>query len=83
MNRAHWQAVAEEQIVAAQDLLAARHWASAYYLAGYAVEFGLQACILVHGADTGIIFEDKDFSRECWTHTLKDLVKLAGLENSH
>src|SRR6266581_2090906 len=82
VNRAHWQALAEERIVAAQALLAAQQWSSAYYLAGYAVEFGLKSCILVHIADTGIIFENKnkDFSSKCWTHDIKDLVALAGLE---
>ena len=82
MNRAHWQALAEERIVAAQALLAAQQWSSAYYLAGYAVEFGLKSCILVQIADTGIIFKMKGFSVKCWTHSIKDLLKLAGLQGT-
>ena len=80
MNRVHWQALAEERIRAAQTLLSAGLWSSAYYVAGYAVEFGLKSCILSHVANTGVIFEEKDFSQKCWTHSIRDLVKLAGIE---
>lgn len=80
MNRAHWQALAEERIVAAQCLLAAHQWSSAYYLAGYAVEFGLKSCILVHVENTGVIFEQRTFSEKCWTHDLEQLVGQAGLK---
>ena len=80
VNRAHWQALAEERLVAAQALLAARQWSSAYYLAGYAVEFGLKSCILVHVANTGVIFKEKKFSEQCWSHNFKDLVNLADLK---
>jgi HEPN domain-containing protein len=82
VNRAHWQALAEERLVAAQALLAAQQWSSAYYLAGYAVEFGLKSCILAHIANTGIVFKEKKFSEQCWTHDLEDLLVLAGLERA-
>src|SRR5438067_510774 len=50
-------------------------------MAGYAVECGLKACVLVRlAAEPEQIFADRDFSRKCWTHDLEDLVKLAGLE---
>ncbi len=80
MNRAHWQALAEEKIVAAKALLAAQQWSSAYYLAGYAVEFGLKSCILVHVERTGVIFLEKRFSEYCWSHDVKELASLAGLD---
>ena len=80
MNRAHWQALAEERIVAAQALLAAHLWSSAYYLAGYAVEFGLKSCILVHVERTGVIFKEKKFSEYCWSHDVEELASLAGLD---
>lgn len=81
MDRADWQALAEERIVAAQALLAAKQWSSAYYLAGYAVEFGLKSCILVRIAtNPKLIFAEKNFSSQCWSHSVKDLLVLAGLE---
>jgi hypothetical protein len=45
MNRAELQRLAKERISDAKVLLAARHWSAAYYLAGYAVECALKACI--------------------------------------
>ena len=55
-------------------------WDGAYYLAGYAVECGLKACIMAYVERTGIIFEDKKYSEKCWTHDLEALVVLADLE---
>ncbi|MBT5018619.1 MAG: hypothetical protein HON04_07720 [Planctomicrobium sp.] len=31
-------------------------------------------------AQTGIIFEDKKFAANCWTHNVEDLFKQAGLK---
>ena len=83
MTRADWQQIAEERLLAAQALLAARLWASAYYLAGYAVESGLKSCILVHvAAVPEVLFQEggNKFSADCWTHEIEKLVRLAGLE---
>jgi HEPN domain-containing protein len=82
VNRAHWQALAEQRILAAQALLATQQWSSAYYLAGYAVEFGLKSCILVHVESTGVIFKAKKFSEQWWSHDVEDLVALAGLKDT-
>jgi HEPN domain-containing protein len=82
VNRAHWQALAEQRILAAQALLAAQQWSSAYYLAGYAVEFRLKSCILVHVESTGVIFKAKKFSEQWWSHDVEDLVALAGLKDT-
>lgn len=83
MDRAVWQALAEERILAAHTLLTANQWSSSYYLAGYSIEFGLKSCILVHlAANPKLIFEDKTFSVQCWTHSVQDLVELAGLESA-
>jgi hypothetical protein len=49
------------------------------HLAGYAVECGLKACIMVHVDASGAIFLDKKFSEKCWTHDLEDLLALANL----
>ena len=81
MNRLQWQELAEMRLADARALLKAHRWSAAYYLAGYAVECGLKACILARMSTAAeVIFDDKKFSEKCWTHALIDLVKLAGLE---
>jgi hypothetical protein len=73
--------LAEDRILDAAALLAAGRWSGAYYLAGYAVECGLKACVLAYVAGTAeVIFQERRYSEKCWTHNLEDLVKLAGLE---
>ena len=80
MNRAEFQRLAEVRLREAEALLAAGFWDGAYYLAGYAVECGLKACILRRvGTDPSVIFVSRKFSDDCWTHDLTKLVKLAGL----
>ncbi|MFO0960409.1 MAG: hypothetical protein U0800_23735 [Isosphaeraceae bacterium] len=80
MNRSRLRMLAEGRVLEAQALLDAGFWAGAYYLAGYAVECGLKACVLAYIEDTGVIFQDRRFSDKCWTHDVEELVKLAGLE---
>jgi hypothetical protein len=50
-----------------------------YYLAGYAVECALKACIakLTNQDDFP---RDRKFVEECYTHTLERLLKAAGLK---
>lgn len=45
MNRIDLQQLAEARLREAEALLNAGEWSGAYYLAGYAVECGLKACI--------------------------------------
>ena len=80
MNRAQLRQLAEDRILDAACLLAGGRPAGAYYLAGYAVECGLKACIMAHVEAAGAIFEDKKFSEKCWTHDLEELLKLANLK---
>jgi hypothetical protein len=54
--------------------------AGAYYLAGYAVECALKACIAKLTARHD--FPDKTFAAKCFTHKARDLVPLAGLEGA-
>ncbi len=84
MNRGDFQRLAEERLSEAQLLLAAGKWAGAYYLAGYAVECALKACILARIEREGVIFdnENKKFSEKCWTHDLSELVNLAKLNEA-
>jgi len=50
----------------------------AYYLAGYAVEGALKACIAKgYGPEP---WPEKDFVVKCHTHNLLELARLAGLE---
>jgi hypothetical protein len=81
VNRAEWQQLAERWLVDAKHLLDDHRWSAAYYLAGYAVECGLKACVLARvAAKPEVIFEDKKFSEKCWTHSVGELVKQADLE---
>lgn len=83
MTRVEWQKLAERWLVDAKRLLDERRWSAAYYLSGYAVECGLKACILKRlSATPEVIFENRRFSENCWTHDLLDLVKFAGLETT-
>ena len=52
----------------------------AYYLAGYAVECALKACIAKSTARHE--FPDKNKVNASYTHKLKDLVGVAGLETA-
>jgi HEPN domain-containing protein len=81
VNRTDLQRLANERMADARVLLAARRWAAAYYLAGYAVECALKSCILVRvAAGVGIIFDDRRFCDKCWTHDLEQLIVVAGLD---
>jgi hypothetical protein len=80
VNRAVLRQLAEDRIQDAAALLAASRWSGAYYLAGYALECGLKACVLAHVENTGIIFIEKKYAEKCWTHDLELLVELANLQ---
>ncbi len=78
MNRLQLQQLAAERLLDAEALLNAGRWSGAYYLAGYAVECALKACIakLTNQHD----FPDKDLATKAFTHKIEDLVRLANLE---
>jgi hypothetical protein len=65
------------------DAPSADRWSGAYYLAGYAMECGLKACVLAFVERAGEIFKDKKFSEKCFTHKLSDLIDVAGLKDEH
>lgn len=62
------------RIAEARALLDAGHADGAYYLAGYAVECALKACIAKRTNQHD--FPDKFFAQKAWTHNLEDLIKL-------
>jgi HEPN domain-containing protein len=80
VNKAELRQLAEGRILDARCLLVGGRWSGAYYLAGYAAECGLKACIMLHVENSGAIFLDRRFSEKCWTHDLEELLKLANLK---
>src|ERR1700681_3770039 len=80
VNRLELRRLAEDRIADAGVLLAAGRWSGAYYLAGYAVECGLKACIakLTNQDDFP---RDRRLLEECYTHSLEKLLKPAGLKS--
>ncbi len=54
------------------------HSSGAYYLAGYAIECALKALIAAQFKDNQI--PNKAFVNDIYTHDLKKLIRLAGLE---
>lgn len=80
MNRPEFQQLAEVRVREAEALLAAGLWDGAYYLAGYAVECALKACIAkLTKADD---FPDKDKATKAWTHKIDVLLEGADLKTA-
>jgi HEPN domain-containing protein len=79
MNRNDLQRLAGTRVREAKTLLKAREYSGAYYLAGYAVECALKACIAkaVQRHD----FPEKGLADKVFTHNLRDLLKLADLND--
>lgn len=81
--RAEWQQLAEDRILDAQAHLVpgVGRWSAAYYLLGYAVECGLKSCVLARViAHPDIVYKDKKFSNDAWTHDLKELLRVAAIK---
>jgi HEPN domain-containing protein len=68
------------RIEEARILLKVKKYSGAYYLAGYAVEFGLKACIAKKTQRHE--YPDKDFAYKCYTHDLEKLLLLTGLKSA-
>jgi hypothetical protein len=80
-TRIEFQQLAERRLVEAKALLNLGFWDGAYYLAGYAVELGLKACIIKMLLATDA-FPDKDLSRDCYTHSVSTLIKVSRLREA-
>lgn len=76
MNRVELQELAFRRL--AVDLSATGHFDSAYYLAGYAVQCGLKACIARKVREHD--FPDRTTVNDSYTHNLAKLLKTAELE---
>jgi len=81
ITKAEFQEMAEQRQEEAKTLLDQGRWNGAYYLAGYAVELALKACIIKTLLATDA-FSDKEFSKNCYTHAVVKLVGLAKLEGA-
>lgn len=79
MNHRIFKELTKARIEEARILLEQKKYSGAYYLSGYSIEFALKACIAKKFRR--FEFPDKRFVLDCYTHNLKDLVKLAELEN--
>ena len=79
MNRADFQQLAELRLTEAQALFATGHPDGAYYLAGYAVECALKACIAKRTQEHD--FPEKKLAIDSHTQDLRDLLRLALLKN--
>ncbi len=80
MNRYDLQRLAGMRLDEARFLLANTQYSGAYYLAGYAVECSLKACIAKQTKEFD--FPDKDRAIKSFTHKPKDLLSIAGLDNT-
>jgi hypothetical protein len=79
MVRRDFQQLARQRLREAKLLLDEGCSLGAYYLAGYAVECALKACIAKKTRRHE--FPDKDFAIECYKHGLNELLGTAGLSS--
>jgi hypothetical protein len=78
MNRVDFQSIAEIRLTESKALLAAGFADGSYYLAGYAVECALKACIAKRTREHD--FPDKDLVNKSHTHDIAKLLQLAELK---
>ena len=78
LTKADLQALAETRLQDAILLFERGRSSSAYYLAGYAVELALKACVAKAFQPNAI--PDKAFVNEIYTHSLERLLGTAGLQ---
>jgi HEPN domain-containing protein len=79
MNRKDFHQLAELRLKEARALLAAEFPDGAYYLAGYAVECGLKACIAKRTREHD--YPDKKLVDKSYTHDVDRLLEAAGLSD--
>jgi len=79
MDRRGLQVLTRDRLVDARALLRAHRYSAAYYLAGYAVECALKACIAKRTKRHD--FPDKKIANDSYTHDLTRLVGIAGLKS--
>ena len=82
MNRSDFQTLAEVRIKEALVLLENQCYEGAYYLAGYAVECALKACI-ARNTNQYDFPPDRNTVNRIYSHNLEWLLQEAGLEETH
>ena len=80
MNRRDLQSLANVRLREARVLLRAKEFSGAYYLAGYAVECALKACVAKQYKRHD--FPDKKIVNDSWTHDLKKLAAIANIDDA-
>ena len=80
MNRVDLQKLSRLRVQEARVLLKSGQSAGAYYLAAYAVECALKACIA--RAVKRYQFPDRRTVNESYTHDLTQLIKVAGAQTA-
>jgi hypothetical protein len=78
VNRADLQQLAELRLADARVLLAANAFGGAYYLAGYAIECALKACVAKQIREFD--FPDKRLVERSYTHNLAQLLEVSGVK---
>ena len=81
MYRKDFQKLAENRLTNARVLFAARRYDAAFYLAGYAVECGLKACIAKLSRHHQFPLSPEN-AREIYSHDFTKLLKAAGLTDT-
>jgi len=81
LNRFELRQLAEDRIADAAILLASGRWSGAYYLAGYALECGLKACIARLTTQDDFP-RDRSLWRSAYTHNLEKLLRAAGSQRN-
>ena len=76
MDELHWRQLSATRVEEARCLLAAGHWAGAYYLAGYAVECLLKALAIRQLlANPGQVFGEGNYQADVRTHDFARLLR--------
>jgi hypothetical protein len=77
LTRTDFQRISRTRLREARFLLRNNMFDGAYHLTGLALECALKACI--SRRRRAHVFPDKDFAKQCYTHDLNNLLKLAEL----
>jgi len=80
MDRRDFQELSKVRLKEATALLKLGLFDGAYYLAGYAVECALKACIAKR--TQRFEFPDRKRAESSHSHSLRDLIRVAGLEEA-
>jgi HEPN domain-containing protein len=80
ITKADLEALADTRLDDAVHLFRATRYSAAYYLAGYAVELGIKACIA--SLFQANVIPEKSFVNAVYSHKLDELLGLAGIRGN-